>query len=271
MAKEFVFTRDDFSQIQKVVASRSGINLGDHKFEMVYGRLARRLRATGLKTVKDYLSLIQNDTSENIEFINAITTNLTYFFRENHHFEYLKAKIVPELKSKHVMDKRVRIWSAGCSTGEEPYSIAYTLRDFFKQCSTWDIKILATDLDTQVLAKGKHAIYNDERVESLGAEVKKHLFEMSSSGFKVKQKYQQKIFFKQLNLMDTWPMKGKFDVIFCRNVLIYFDRLVQQKLIEKFRHKLHPDGFLILGHSESIGAQAGNFEAIGKTIFRRKK
>ncbi|NVJ60335.1 MAG: protein-glutamate O-methyltransferase CheR [Gammaproteobacteria bacterium] len=270
MAKEFVFTRDDFKEIQKVVAASSGINLGDHKFEMVYGRIARRLRATGLRTVKDYLSLIENNNLENIQFINAITTNLTYFFRENHHFEFLRKTVIPELVSKHTNDKRVRIWSAGCSTGEEPYSIALTLDEFLRKYATWDTKILATDLDTQVLEKARVGLYNDERVQSLSGDVKKNLFEMTKNGFRVKDRHRKTIFFKQLNLMHSWPMKGKFDVIFCRNVLIYFERSVQQALIDKFRQVLQPKGLLILGHSESIGAQAQHFEPLGKTIFRRK-
>jgi len=270
MAKEFEFTRNDFKAVQKTVLHIAGINLSDHKFEMVYGRLARRLRATGFRAVSDYLSFIEEDHEEGIQFINAITTNLTYFFREKHHFEFIESKVIDELKVKHQNDKRVRLWSAGCSTGEEPYSLVFTLESFLKDRSSWDIKVLATDLDTEVLKKASIGAYSSDRIESIASEKRRSWFDIQNDHALVKDRFKQYIHFKQLNLMQSWPMKGRFDVIFCRNVLIYFDRQTQQKLIARFRQQLDLGGYLILGHSESIGQEGNYFTPIGKTIFRRK-
>ncbi|NVJ49505.1 MAG: protein-glutamate O-methyltransferase [Gammaproteobacteria bacterium] len=271
MSKEFLFTREDFKQVQKIVFDNAGIKLSDHKFEMVYGRLARRLRATGIRSVNEYLDFAKQDEQETIQFTNALTTNLTYFFRESHHFEFIESKVVPQVIDSNKSTKKVRIWSAGCSSGEEPYSIAYSIRNLIKNQSSWDIKILATDLDTEVLKKAKNGIYISERIESMSADQRQSLFNKTPSGYCVKDDWRRYIFFKQLNLMNSWPMRGKFEVIFCRNVLIYFDRDTQQKLIGRFRELLAPNGYLILGHSESIGAQGSNFKALGKTIFQRSK
>ncbi|MEE4245113.1 MAG: protein-glutamate O-methyltransferase CheR [Kangiellaceae bacterium] len=269
MAKEFVFTKEDFAKIQRTVKDKVGINLGDHKFEMVYGRLARRLRVHKIKLVDDYLDLISDDKDEHIQFINAITTNLTYFFREGHHFEFLADKCLRDIKAKHLVDRRVRIWSAGCSTGEEPYSIAETLKEFHRNHKAWDYKILATDLDTKVLATARAGVYDQQRVDKVPASVVQSMFDRDGENYIVKDELKHQIAFKQLNLMSGWPMKGKFDVIFCRNVLIYFNRETQQELISRFHKQLYNGGYLILGHSESIGQQAANFEAIGRTIFQK--
>ncbi|WP_144394489.1 CheR family methyltransferase [Pleionea sediminis] len=272
MTKEFSFTRNDFQQVRKIVGQTAGINLGEHKYEMVYGRLARRLRSTGIKKVSDYLAFMQDDPEENIQFINAITTNLTYFFRESHHFDFLSSTVIDSVVKTHSNDKRVRIWSAGCSTGEEPYSIAWSMRLFRKKYESWDFKILATDLDTAVLNTARQGIYGEERIQKLDKSIISKLFSSVGSGrYQVKSQFRKDIFYKKLNLMNSnWPMKGKFDVIFCRNVLIYFDRPTQQKLIEKFRQNLHQNGYLILGHSESIGSQLKNFQPIGRTIFQKR-
>ncbi len=271
MPKEFVFTRADFDKVREIVLERAGIQLGNHKFDMVYGRLARRLRQVGLHAVKDYLVHIEKDTSESINFINAITTNLTYFFREKHHFEFIETTLFNELQTRHSIDKRVRIWSAGCSTGEEPYSLAMTLQAFVKTRKNWDVKILATDLDTNVLTEAKNGLYSTEKVQKLDPKLVKHFFESTPNPevMRVKDIVRSYIYFKQLNLMQSWPMNGLFDLIICRNVLIYFNKETQQKLIQRYYDKLHYGGYLMLGHSESLGAQAKHFKALGKTIFQK--
>jgi chemotaxis protein methyltransferase CheR len=270
MAKEFTFTRNDFEHIRAIVSANTGISLGDNKFEMVYGRLARRLRALGLTKVSDYLTYIGQESDEYIQFINAVTTNLTYFFREGHHFDFIKNTVLSELEVKHRKDRRVRFWSAGCSSGEEPYSLAATVHPFVKKYSSWDVKILATDLDTQVLAKAKQGYYEQDRLDKLDEQKKKALFENTTAPFRIRQELKNIVYFKRLNLIESWPMKGMFDLIMCRNVLIYFNKETQAKLIQRFINQLHPGGYLILGHSESIPRQMNQLVSVGRTTYRKE-
>ncbi|MCO7226116.1 protein-glutamate O-methyltransferase CheR [Pleionea sp. CnH1-48] len=269
VAKEFIFTKTDFDQVRSLIFNQAGINLAEHKFDMVYGRLARRLRELKLSTVKEYLQSLESAEDEMVNFINAITTNLTYFFREEHHFDYLKNTVIDELVAKHKHDQRIRVWSAGCSTGEEPYSISMTLSSLIAGRKNWDIKILATDLDTNVLDKARTGVYECEKVDKLPSSVISMGFNRGKQAdlYQVKSRIRSAIHFKHLNLMKPWPMKGAFDVIFCRNVLIYFNKETQQKLIRRFYDKLTPGGYLMLGHSESIGEMGAKFESKGKTIF----
>jgi chemotaxis protein methyltransferase CheR len=269
--KEFLMTTEDFHYIRDVVYSTCGIVLGDHKREMVYSRIARRIRALRLKDCKAYLSYIENHKEQEFSnFINAITTNLTSFFRESHHFDYLTETLVPELKELHKKDRRVRIWSAGCSTGEEPYSIAMTLAEHFKR-PNWDLKILATDLDSNVLEKAKKGIYTSESVTGLNQDSTKHWFlhDKSNQHCKVNEQLRSYIHFKRLNLLANWPVKGPFDVIFCRNVVIYFDQPTKDTLFKRYSSMLRKGGCLILGHSESMNLKKQTqFKALGKTIYR---
>jgi chemotaxis protein methyltransferase CheR len=271
LKKQFEFTAADFTTVQKLIHQYAGINLNDHKFEMVYSRLARRLRVLNISTMANYLKLVQSDHTESIHFINAITTNLTYFYRETHHFDYLKQNILPELSLKHKDDKRIRLWSAGCSTGEEAYSIAMSLHSFCLNKKHWDIRVLATDLDTNVLNACEYGEYPTDKLDNVSASEKKHYFNFHQSLATVKPKLKKLIAFKRLNLMEPWPMSKKFDVIFCRNVLIYFDRLTQNKLIQRFARQLLPGGYLILGHTESIGNNIDLFETRGRTIFQKRQ
>ncbi len=269
VGREFVFTDSDFKRVKTSVFDLAGISLSDHKFQMVYSRLARRLRAVGINKVKDYLDLVEDNTEERVKFINAVTTNLTYFFRENHHFEFVSSTLLKQWENTHSHDKKIRIWSAGCSTGEEPYTLAYSIDSLVSKFPNWDIKILATDLDTNVLAKAKLGVYSEEKLEKISPKIINDMFVKTESGFQVKQKFKDCITFKQLNLMEPWPMRGKFDLIFCRNVLIYFNKDTQQKLLSRYAELLHDSGVLILGHSESIGAQGTYFKSFGKTIFQK--
>lgn len=264
-------TYDDFVVIKRLAYRITGISLSDHKQNMIYGRLARRLRSLGLKTFSEYLSLLEDDNNPEVhEFVNAITTNLTSFFRENHHFEFLQEDLLPSLIRENATKKRIRIWSAGCSTGEEPHSIAMVLREF-AAIRSWDVKILATDLDTNCVAKGKSGVYTAERVETFPEKFKKYIKVSSDSGrVKIREDVRSLITFKQLNLLHQWPMKGPFDFIFCRNVVIYFDAETQRKLFDRYANILTPHGHLFIGHSENLHKVCDRFDGLGRTIYKRK-
>lgn len=269
-SREFPMTDGDFARIKSIAYTLTGINLSDHKKNMIYGRLARRLRKLDLTAFHQYCDIIsEEDSSEHKEFINSITTNLTSFFRESHHFTFLRDQAIPKLLQENSKTKRIRIWSAGCSTGEEPYSIAMVL----KTCSAlnnWDVKILATDLDTNVVQKGKDAVYSVERVENIPAEYKRFLASNPTGELvKVKDAARDLISFRQLNLLKQWPMKGPFDIIFCRNVVIYFDAETQKKLFDRYADILTPNGILIIGHSENLHNVSKRFSSLGRTIYAR--
>ena len=271
--REFTFTRNDFEHIRNMVGERTGIVLSDHKVDMVYGRLARRLRQLKINSFKDYLTLLsQDDDQELVEFTNALTTNLTSFFREPHHFEFLQQKGIPEL-IKRRPNKRLRVWSAGCSTGEEPYTIAITLQESLPLIRNWDVKILATDLDSNVVRHAKAGVYEQERVNGISKERLSRWFNKgqgSNQGkVRVSSDLHRLITFKQLNLMHEWPMKGPFDIIFCRNVVIYFNKDTQRILFDRYADILANDGYLIVGHSESLHKVTNRFELLGKTVYRK--
>ncbi|MBQ4863820.1 protein-glutamate O-methyltransferase [Pseudoalteromonas sp. MMG013] len=268
--REFTFTDTDFKVISERVYQACGIVLGPHKREMVYSRIARRIRANGLTSFTDYLRYLETHSdAEFSHFINAITTNLTSFFRENHHFEYLSEQIIPSLLETNRESRRVRIWSAGCSTGEEPYSIAMTIMDKFP--SSWDVKILATDLDSNVLSKAQQGVYEPDTITGLAANQLKLFFLKSADekAYRVKPLLQQQISFKRLNLLENWPMKGPFDVIFCRNVLIYFDKETKDTLFRRYHEMLSRDGHLFIGHSETMGKEHDEFKNLGKTTYKK--
>ncbi len=271
--REFEYTQADFDYIRKLVYDISGINLSDVKKDMVYSRLARRLRALGLPNFASYCKYLDSHRSDElVNAINAITTNLTHFFREHHHFETLKNEVLPELITKKPRGSRLRIWSAGCSTGEEPYSIAMTVRDAMPNFKSWDAKILATDLDSNVIAHCNDGIYDVKRIEPVDEKLVRKWFKPipdNSNKVKVSSELASDITFKVLNLMEHWPIRGPFDVIFCRNVVIYFDKPTQQKLFKRFYDLLAPGGYLFLGHSEQLGPIQKQFEALGKTSFRK--
>jgi len=273
--KEFPFTDKDFQFIQTLVAERTGIVLTEIKRTMVYSRIARRIRHCGVSTFEEYCQLLKaGDESELISFTNAITTNLTSFFREPHHFEYLANTVLPELE-KSKTDKRIRIWSAGCSSGEEPYSIAMTVQDYFGNKSGWDIKILASDLDFDMVERASRGIYNEDRVTGLD---KKHLQRYVKKGkgdlqgsVKMDRRLMDMITFKQLNLLHEWPFKGPFDFMFCRNVVIYFNKETQKELFDRYADHLPGHAPLFIGHSESLFKVTDRFKSMGQTIYRKVK
>jgi len=270
--REFDYTKADFDILRKISNSHSGIIVTDDKFDMFYSRLSKRVRMLGLQSFSEYCYYLQeNEAIEFTEFINAITTNLTAFFREKHHFEYVQSVIVPELLKRNQSNRQVTVWSAGCSTGEEPYSIAMTLLENLP--SNWTVRILATDLDTQVLQTASAGIYNDDRVSGLSEVRLKRWFKKGRGAnahkVKVKPELQNIIKFKQLNLMQEWPMKGYFDFIFCRNVIIYFDQATKEQLVNRYSKLLAIGSHLLIGHSESLHKIETDFDLIGNTIYRK--
>lgn len=274
--KEFEFTDRDFKYISQVVGERVGIDLPETKRELIYGRLAKRLRKLGIKRFKEYCERIeQGDEEEFTNLINAITTNVTSFFRENHHFEYLRNTLLPELvaNQKHTKQPRLRIWSAGCSSGKEPYSIAMVLSEAIPDIHRWDVKVLATDLDSNILDVARSGIYSIEFLDQIPLESQKKWLKIghgSNNGeFKVRDEIMQLVSFKQLNLLSEWPMRGLFDIIFCRNVTIYFDKANRTKVVSRFAEKLVDDGHLFVGHSESLFDQTHKFQSLGRTVHKK--
>jgi chemotaxis protein methyltransferase CheR len=273
--REFAFTSDHFNRLRSLVGLHTGISITDAKRELVYSRLSRRLRQLGMDSFEAYCGMLEaGDADEVPQFVNAITTNLTAFFREAHHFQILADNVLPEIMARNSKTRQIRIWSAGCSTGEEPYSIAIVVREVLSNARGWDVKILATDIDSGVLETGKNGIYSEERISGLSVERLQSSFRKGTGanlGFaKVVPELQSLITFRQLNLMDIWPMRGLFDIIFCRNVVIYFNKEKQRVLFGRFANTLTAKGFLFVGHSESLHEICPRFELIGKTVYTRR-
>lgn len=272
--REFLYTKEDFDFLRKISNEHSGILVPDDKFDMFYSRLSKRVRIHGLANFKQYCQFLKdNPEHEFTEFINAVTTNLTSFFREKHHFEYLKKTVIPEVLRRNNSKKTIRVWSAGCSSGEEPYSIAMTLLENVPQ--GWDIKILATDLDTNVLQTAATGVYSKDRINGLPTKIISRWFKKGKGNnavnVKVHSDLQALIQFKQLNLMTPWPIKNNFDFIFCRNVLIYFDRDTKEQLAQRYGNLLAIGSHLFIGHSESLNQLDTPFDLIGNTIYKKIK
>lgn len=272
LGREFPMSSRDFRKISALSYKLSGIVLSDAKQEMVYSRLARRLRVLGIQRFEQYMEVIESgDKAEQEHFLNSITTNLTSFFRENHHFEYLKDIAIPALRKVHAADRRIRVWCSAASTGEEPYSIAMVFRESFPASSGWDIKILATDIDSEVVNTAKQGVYAQNRVDGMPEKRLKRWFTKTPSGhYEVEQELKNMLTFKTLNLLHSWPMHGPFDVVFCRNVIIYFDKQTQCELFEKIQQMMPADRFLFIGHSESLLHVSDAFDSKGGTIYHKR-
>ena len=260
----------NFGTLRDLLHTHTGIALAPHKLTMVQSRLAKRLRSLGIQTFGEYLNRVEGPQSaEWPEFINALTTNLTSFFREGHHF----TRLVELLKSATAA-RRIRIWSAGCSTGEEPYTLAMTLQKAFSASTS--IQILATDLDTAVLETASSGIYPLARIDGVDQEWKRLAFLKGTGALegrvRVRPELRQLITFRQMNLLDeAWPVGNEpFQAIFCRNVMIYFDKPTQRKLLKRFHALLEPEGLLFVGHSEALLDTNLGFQSLGQTIYRRK-
>ncbi|WP_321813860.1 MULTISPECIES: CheR family methyltransferase [unclassified Paraburkholderia] len=266
-ARDFEFTSADFERIRALIHRRAGISLSDHKRDMAYSRLARRLRALGLDTFRDYLDELEkrNDANEWEAFTNALTTNLTAFFREAHHFpilaDFVKRRTQP-----------VSVWCSAASTGEEPYSIAMTLIESLGERAARESRVLATDLDTQVLAKADAGVYAYDQVKHLSPERLKRFFLKGTGSHaglvKVRPELRQMIKFEQLNLTDAdYGLRQTFDAIFCRNVMIYFDKPTQAQVLTRFEPLMKPDGLLFAGHSENFTYVTQAFRLRGQTVY----
>jgi len=271
---EFELTAAQFDRIRELVREHTGIALSEAKRQLVYGRLARRLRALRLDNFGDYIKLLERgDQTELEEFTNAVTTNLTSFFREAHHFEHMATEMLPAVVAKDAGLRRLRIWCCAASTGEEPYSIAIVLREAQRLLEGWDAKLLATDLDSAVLATGAAGVYAAARLEGMDRKRAARFFDKGVGAhegkFRVRDELRSLITFKQLNLMHEWPMRGPFDAIFCRNVIIYFDKATQRVLFERMAALQRPGDLLFLGHSENLYRVSNRYELIGRTMYRR--
>lgn len=266
--REFLFTERDFEIIRKLIYEYAGINLSDSKKDLVYSRLGRRLRANKLNRFSDYIELLHDKKSAEWEaFTNALTTNLTSFFREPHHFPMLAAH-VGNIKQR----RPINIWCNAASTGEEPYTIAMTMMDLFGSL-TPPVRIIATDIDTNALEAARNGVYALERIEKLPKDVLQRFFLKGrgeqSGQVRVRKELQDLIEFRQLNLQDAkWPVSGPFDAIFCRNVMIYFDKTTQHKILQRFAPIMHQDGLLFAGHSESLQGLTDVFKLQSKTVYR---
>lgn len=270
--REFAYTFDDFNVLRRLSNQHSGILVPDDKYDMFYSRLSKRLRILGLSSFKEYCRYLQQHPDQEFtEFMNSVTTNLTSFFREKHHFDFLERSVIPELLKKNAHHRTIKAWSAGCSTGEEPYTLAITLRQLMPD--DWDIKILATDLDTNVLATAAQGIYPMDRVNALPHPILSRWFQRGTGKqhhhVRVKEPLRRLIQFKQLNLMADWPMKGHFDFIFCRNVLIYFDKETKETLANRYAGLLKEGSYLFIGHSESLHQLDTPFKLIGNNIYQK--
>jgi chemotaxis protein methyltransferase CheR len=262
----------DFMKISQILYTIAGIRLTAGKEELVRSRLIKRLRALNLNDFHEYLKFIEQDrTSQELHLmIDLLTTNKTSFFRENQHFEYMRNHILPDLKKSGT---GMRIWSAGCSSGEEPYSIAMLMQEEWSQHDCRNVRILATDISDRILTKARAGEYEKENLQDIPAGYVSKYFKMvsttSTKTYAVQDNIKTMVRFGRLNLMGEWPMKGPFDVIFCRNVMIYFDSETQLRLVQRFRDFLTPGGHLLIGHSESLVSNSGGMKYIQPATYKK--
>jgi chemotaxis protein methyltransferase CheR len=273
-------TEKEFSLFRELIYKEAGISLGSGKQQLVESRLSKRLRLCNLTSFTQYYKYLnENDRSgeERLKMINALTTNKTDFFREQHHFDYLKSTVFPmlEQKARETGERKIRIWSAACSTGEEPYTLAMTVLDHFGPTSFhgWDIRILASDVDTDVLNHARTGVYAADRVSDVPREIlKRHFLKKPKdpeAPVQVSPELQELITFRRINFIESqWPINTYFDIIFCRNVMIYFDEVTQDRLLTRFADQLVPQGHLFIGHSESILRLDQVYTSLGTTIYR---
>ncbi|MBG1233215.1 CheR family methyltransferase [Aestuariivirga litoralis] len=269
---EFRFTQTHFRQIASTVEKITGNNFPDSKQTLVYSRLVRRLRALNLQNFDDYIKLVNSANGQNElhQMAEALTTNVTKFFREDHHFTHLKNKILASLVARAKEGGRVRIWSAGCSSGQEPYSIALQILQALPDARAHNVRILATDFNTKVLSIAKRGCYPLEELSGIPADMRNAWTEKHSEHFEIDDAAKNMIEYRPLNLMESWPMKGPFDAIFCRNVMIYFTQDIQAKLWSRMVALLPTNAVLYIGHSERISGDATKLLALdGITTYRK--
>lgn len=274
--QEIQLSDKEFDDARALIYKIAGISLGDAKRVLVVSRLTKLVKARGMTSFADYIGFLEKRSSREDKqvFVNALTTNLTRFYREDHHFDHLLGyvgKIIarPDQPKSASGKPRLRIWSAGCSTGQEPYTIAMALLGKFPQLKSWDFRILATDVDTDVVATSARGEYAAGDMQGLSAAQASVFERPTSDTIRVPAIYRNLMTFKPLNLMENWPIKGPFDAIFCRNVTIYFDKETQTRVFERFSELLCEGAYLYIGHSENMRAEALGYTLEGKTIYRR--
>lgn len=277
MLDQDILSEEEFQWISDLVHKHCGINLHQGKKELVRARLAKRLRVGGFSTVREYMDQVLADQSGRgfTELIDSLSTNLTSFFRESSHFDYLREVYLPKL-AEHKQksgNRTIRAWSSACSSGEEPYTLGITMLEEFGVSDGWDVRILATDISTRVLRMAEAGIYDLQRVQPVPPGLKtKYLVPNRIEGrqvFQASQALRNITRFRHLNLMENWPFTGPFDVIFCRNVMIYFDKPTQQRLVNRFYDYLEPGGLLFTGHSESLTGVTHRLRYVQPTIYAR--
>lgn len=280
-------TDSDFENFRKLIYDRSGISLNDSKKELLRTRLRSRLEREGYPSFRAYLDEVRNDTSgmELVLLLDAISTNLTSFYRENGHFQFIKS-VVPALaeKKKKSSDQTFRIWSAGCSSGEEPYTLAFVMLEALGDAAShWDVKILGTDLSTDILRRAMDGRYEIEKMKDLPPHVRDRYFRRETGDIQTKSgkilknrelsrivpEIREMVTFRRLNLMESFPFKHQFDFIFCRNVMIYFDKPTQGTLVNKFYNFIREGGYLLIGHSESLTGLKNNFKYVQPTVYQK--
>jgi len=268
-------TDREFNTISNMVKDLCGINLHQGKKELIKARLTKRLREVRMERYSDYIDFVGTEAggAELLSMLDALSTNLTFFFREIAHFDLLAQTIIPEMMSRHAADRKLRIWSAGCSSGEEPYSIACVMNEIVKDRLTWDVRILATDLSGRMLDLARRGVYNRERFREapprMVAENFTCLRGTEPKTYQVNESLRRMVTFARLNLMESWPMRGPLDAIFCRNVMIYFDKSTQARLVDRFWNILAQGGVLFIGHSESLSGVRHRFQYLQPTVYRK--
>jgi chemotaxis protein methyltransferase CheR len=268
----------DFRALRELIHRETGIALSDSKQHLVHARLSKRLRHLQLPSFAAYVDLVTSPEAgrgELLELINAITTNKTAFFREPQHFDFLRERLIPEAeeRARRTGQRHLRVWSAGCSTGEEPYTIALVLAEHLQAIASWEVSILATDIDTEVLRRAEEGVYDDTQLEAIPASAASRFLRRgkgSQAGtFAIHPDLRRMVHFRRLNFIDqTWPLRARFDAIFCRNVLIYFDRLTQTQVYHRLHRHLEPDGYFFGGHSENLHGLEDIFAPVGGTVYR---
>ena len=261
----------EFQRFKDLVYQYSGINLTDEKRNLLRARLSKLIRKRGITSFEEYFRIFKNDNSgmELVELIDAVSTNVTSFFRENAHFEFLKMRVLPDLVEKNA--KRIRFWSAACSTGEEPYSIIISVKPFLKTIDSCDFKLLASDISTKTLSAAKLGTYSFEKVNNLPGNIIQDNFTKTANGYQLKPDNKKYVTFARINLLEKYPFSGPFDVIFCRNVMIYFDRKTREKLINRLYDYLTPGGYLFIGHSENLSLISNSFKSVMPAVYQRQQ
>ncbi len=274
-----VLSSEEFEEIRRIVYESIGVNLTEPKRALVVSRLSKRLKELNMASFAQYLRYLENTPTEIEVLFNCITTNVTNFFREEHHFKYLHSHILPAIESRAGHSgRKIRAWSAGCSTGEEPYTLAMVLDAYFCGKKGWNLSILASDINTEALNKARKGVYTTHDVKDIPYDWLKNNFKLGTGSnrglFKVKEKLQRMIEFRQLNLTskEKYPLREPFDFIFCRNVFIYFDRETRAGVLRQFHEHLQPNGHLFLGHSESINPSdepSGRWQSVKHTVYKK--